>query len=525
MKNAIVILVMFLCGLVFSQENEDSIAVPDVSTAIGSSEVSIEENAVPDFTLIFPDVETDFLLSLDVPEVNDIAESDIEDGTSEKTDTSFSLEGIVGGGYPGYFLGDINVQQYDGDTPFAVQFSHESQNGLGSHLPSDGYTHSETMLFGEMIFPIAELQSLKINANYENSNDGFQNKSPLFYQSSTEVVNANITYGFITKNYWDIGMSATGQWMNRYLGRKTTTSEKSSFDAFALGGIFSFGKNFDVVDFYTIAEYTYLDLSLESSHRINFDIDMAFDIKDNFSIDTSLGLVYEKNLSVPVLVPFSVSLQYSDSSVRAMLSGGMQSDQIDYVQMQKKYPYTNIEDGTSEQASWFSTFDIVTPVFEGVTLMAKVHFESTAFNQGYLLPDYANENTVTGLYNLVVQEKTMFDTDIAFSLNKGLYGFKAGWNASWIDVLPEEDRQELFVSASVTDSDNDWGAQLSVTETLFSDYVPIIDCTAFVRLNTMLQLELQVIDIVKLISQEDRSVSGKYVSNTGFVGLFARLYL
>ncbi len=511
---------------VTAQENLQTIDVPDVSTAIGGESQSIDENAIPDFTLILPEAETDFLLTLELPDENELGEAG-SDAIALEEKSRFSLEGKIGGGYPGYFLGDINITQYNDENPFKVQFSHVTQNGLGRHLPSDGYTKSETFLFGESTFIFNEQYSLQVSAQYETGSTGFQNNSPLFYLSSNQDVRANAQFDIVTQGNWQIGLFADADLMNRFLGHKTDTplSITTNSNAFGLDAGISFGKVFEPLSFASSFAYNFFSLDESLANRIDLDIGFLIPMGEYLKLDSSIGLVYEESLNVPVLVPFSLAFNYIAPSFEASISGGMTSEQINYADLQKKYPFTHIAKGISERAQWYSSIDMNVPFTNASGFSLVANFEKTAFSHGYILPDYENENSASGLYEFIEKDMILLDTDISATTSIGVFGFLAGWRASWLDVLPEENAHEVYVSASATSDKNDWGAQFTIVESFFGDYVPNFGLTAFFNVSPVLQLELQLEDFVKLVTGADRTFAGKYVTNSSFVGLFARLYL
>ncbi len=529
-KNVTFICFLILCvNVLTSQEVNDNeiIAVPDVSTAIGADAATIDTNAIPDFTTILPEPETDFLLTLELPDdagingENENAILDIIDASS------FSVEGVVGGGFPGYFLGDIHVTQFSETNPFTIQFSHLSQNGLGKNPPSNGYTHSETVLFGDTTLFFNDTISLDMSAEYETNSNGFQSKSPLFYLSANQFVDANLTLDILTKSFWNIGIFVGGSWNDSYLGHKASVPDDidTSTDALGIAGGFIFAKEFEKLSFHSSVSHNYASINSDGVHRMALDVFANIALQESLGLITSLGIVYEENLHVPVLVPFTLGLDYSIPSIKINVLGGMTSERIALSEVQKKYPFTHPITEVGERAQWFSEIGIDMPVFEAASFSAGAYFEKTAFNQGYLLPNYDYENIVTGLYEIGVEDVLRLDTNLGLSFPVGAFSLLTGWDAKWIDILPEENAHEIFVSASFTPENSIWGAQLSVVESFFEDYVPNISFSAFASLSSSFQLELRLEDFVKLVTSEDRTYAGKYVTNSGFVGLFARLYL
>ncbi len=532
LKKSFLVLVCFFCiHIVFLQEIIDEVPqeidLPDVSTAIGAGESTIDEESIPDFTVILPEVETDFLLTLDLP--RETIEDDVAIASEKEESTSMSLEGLVAGGYPGYFLADIGISQYDEKNPFAINFSHFSQNGFGSHSASDGYTKNDTSLTGQATVYSDDIYSLQLEGSYEQGSTGLQNKSPLFYESANTDIEGELVFSIFFPSQWRLSFLGGGEWANRYLGLlKDSASDIQKNGTYSdARAEFSFGKKFTNVDFNLGTEYQYSSLDEKSAHRVSFLTDIQYEISEKLFISGDIGVIYEEKLNIPVLVPFSVLVGYTVPNIDFDFSFGMKSAQADYAYLQERYPFVQFPQEIHEEASWFALLDTSVPLFTNSVLNAKMHFQNTAFNQGIYQPVYedAFRNAETGLYLIQILDMQTLDTDVSYGLSEGIFGVLAGWSASWLDVLPEENEHEVYVSASVTSKDNNVGAQLTVTEAFFTDYTPIIDLKAFATVTPELQLEIQVNDLAKLVTGSDRNYAGNYVTDTGFIGLFARLYL
>ncbi len=529
-KNIAIFLVLQGCHFIFSQDsNSDdtqSIDIPDVSTAIGSEGSMVDVQAVPDFTLILPEPDEDFLLTLNLP-ADDIQNYTNEDGEPLTENENFAIDGIVGGGYPGYFLSDINVSQYNAISPFKIHFSHTSQNGLGTFLASEGYTQSNTLLLGETELFFNDQYSLTLNAQYETSNKGFQNKSPQFYLSANQFVHAHSLFEIHTHSGWNYGLSVTGEWQNRYLGKKTDiqTNVPSNIDAFGVGAQLFFSKDFSQLAVNAKTEYRYFMLNEKDSHRMDAELHSSVSFNEANKLNAAVGIVYEEDLHVPVLVPFSILFYTLTPKIDFSFAGGMRSEQIDYNKIYNNYPFTNTTEGIYETSQWYSEMHLTKPVSGSSLLHATISFEQTAFGHGYLLPDYEIEDHVTGLYDLTIEDVLLFNTNVGFSTNWGMVGFFAGWDASWIDVLPGENSHELYAIASISSKEGLWGTQLSLTEAFFEDAVPNIGVEGFFSLSSAVQFEIVLHDFVKLVTGSNRQYAGKYVVDSGYVGLFARFFL
>ncbi len=341
-----------------SQENnekEESIAIPDVSTAIDLESASIEEDAIPDFTQILPVTETDFLLTLDLPEISGALDIPVEEEDKKQNDEFFFIEGVVGGGFPGFFLGDLFLTGYNKTNPFSIQFSHFSQTGLGSHRASDGYTQSNTSLSGETAIHFNDMYSLKVKSGYEQASVGLQNKSPLFYQSVHNGINGKAMFSVEFPSLWHIHMSVGGEWANRYLGllNENVTMEQESGIYYDTNVGFSFGKDLSRIDFDVLTEYQYSMLDKLYAHRVFLNANIESYLTEELLLGGDIGLLYEKNVSVPVLLPFSIFIDYNTSSLDINFSLGMSSTQVDYANIQKKYPFAMFPQTIHEEATWF----------------------------------------------------------------------------------------------------------------------------------------------------------------------------
>ena len=166
-----------------TQSTEEDIQIPDVSTTIEGGTSSLDPQAVPDFTLILPQADPDYLLSVKLPETADSAAGAASSASSFKT-SNLGLEGVIGAGFPGFFVGKFSLFQNTGKHPFGIRFSHTAQNGLGSYSASDGYNKTDTALSADGRFLFSGERELAFAFGYDTSTDGLQKQSPLFYNTS-----------------------------------------------------------------------------------------------------------------------------------------------------------------------------------------------------------------------------------------------------------------------------------------------------------------------------------------------------
>src|SRR5574344_1671589 len=199
---AVIQLVLLLNPVAAEETKEDKITLPDVTTVVSGDSLTAGKNAVPDFSDVVPDLADG---TAPLPELPD-AQSDEVSNEPEADLTSTSnrnvyAEGLIGGGYPGFFSGDFSVYKSSGDNPFRLRFSHESANGYGAHEAADGFFDSTTELSGnkQITFKNAVLN---FGAAYNTITNGMQSLSPCFFDNTQQNVNSmnsitwKLPYGF-----------------------------------------------------------------------------------------------------------------------------------------------------------------------------------------------------------------------------------------------------------------------------------------------------------------------------------------
>lgn len=102
----------------------------------------------------------------------------------------FFAQGLVGGGFPGDFIGDFSVYKSIGENPFKIEFSHLSKNGYGKHKAGDGFFNSSTRLFAEKTIT-AKSTDFVIGGEYKKNEIGLQSVSPFFYDLNSQEAFGN----------------------------------------------------------------------------------------------------------------------------------------------------------------------------------------------------------------------------------------------------------------------------------------------------------------------------------------------
>lgn len=531
-KLLLCISILFILPYIFSQtteENVDTINLPDLSTTIAGEDVFVDEDAVPDFTLILPESEPDFLLSVEFPEV-EISEPTItdDDNLDNTLFRDIGLQGIFGGGYPGYFLGEFSVFQKTGNYPFEIKFLHETQNGFGDNTASEKFSKTVTSLYGYQRLSFAEKYTFDIRAWYNTGATDLQGKSPLFHNISYQFRGINTQFSIVLPLSWKIYFYADGKIMEQnpdFIGTPLAgIKTDSDFYMAKLWFLLDWNPPFMTLFFDGLYSYSYLDTQKKFlSHRLNFSANTIVPVNEMFSFTGHLGVVYTKDLPIPVLIPFSIFADFIHPSINLSISGGMKTEQSNIDDLQKRYPFVHFQDGIFEESEWFALIDSSLQFLENFTFNGRLNFEYTAFNQGKLLPNYTNKNITTGIYNSSLQNLLIFDSDFSILGEFGMFNFLLGWNALWLDVIPGEHAQEVYFTGSIVSETNLWGVQIGISEVFSNNYIPSISASAFYTITSFLQVELQLEDAIKLFTNKGRTYAGDFVTNIGSVALFVKL--
>ena len=151
-KNTIILAIftaIFTGGILFSQETEelDEISLPDVSTVISGGAPKVGKSAISDFSDVLPssDSETeDFIPRL--PETSETGTLNSDAVLKTSPEKSIYVEGLAGGGFPGFIAGNFKIYRETGLSPFVVEFGHESANGYSGRNLSSAYSDLEKFI-------------------------------------------------------------------------------------------------------------------------------------------------------------------------------------------------------------------------------------------------------------------------------------------------------------------------------------------------------------------------------------------
>ena len=116
-KSVLILCSLSFAGFVFAQ----NIELPEVTTVISGETEKAEADALPDFSDVLstkPVSAGSGGVEPVLPEVETTENTEIATGKTIVTDKSVYAEGLLGGGYPTLFKGDIAVFRNVGESPF-----------------------------------------------------------------------------------------------------------------------------------------------------------------------------------------------------------------------------------------------------------------------------------------------------------------------------------------------------------------------------------------------------------------------
>lgn len=515
-----------------TQSTEEDIQIPDVSTTIEGGTSSLDSQAVPDFTLILPQADPDYLLSVKLPETADSTAGAASSASSFKT-SNLGLEGVIGAGFPGFFVGKFSLFQNTGKHPFGIRFSHTAQNGLGSYSASDGYNKTDTALSADGRFLFSGERELAFAFGYDTSTDGLQKQSPLFYNTSRQSVDGSVFFTAALPSDWEASVGAQTVHAKRFPGYIASVPAGADVSAHSVFGDFQTGFHWKP-HFLTLGfdgSYRWLFVQADQTddkkiiNRGSFYTDISGTVKEKWTLGASAGFVFADNIKLPILVPFSLNLMYKKPELTIKTSGGMRTVQSDFAALYKRYPFVHFGADAAEQADWFAEVEAAFPFAQTFAFNGGISFSKTAFSHGALLPDYGSKHILSGLYTSHTKDLLRLDTNTEISSQFGIWGIAASWKGSWLDVIPGEDIHAIGVSGTISPEKGKWGAQAGITECFGIDYTPVLSASAYYRFVPEFRIELELKDMIKLFSGGVRRKAGDFITDSGTVALFAKLFL
>jgi len=554
MKKLLMICLTCLLSMgLFAQqtENEDEIELPEVTTVISGSSMKAGKDSVPDYRKIIPDEKT---AGIQLPELDGNKTPDnggVNYSRESSQEKNIYAEGQAGGGYPFYFLGDFSIYRATGNSPFAIDFKHESVEGFADKDAENGYFTRDTSISARKAFNSAKGRH-SLAGSYKTSDDGLQSAS----SKMNDQVKHTISFDGSSLWKFDNGMSlsygAESNWYNRYSGlykdcvvddADTVQSETSVFYAAPFFGVGyskgSFGMNFKMS--YALQLNLGEDDSFikpegssseYSSHRGKFEIGTKWEVPLVTLYANAAAVVGTAIGSENVIVPFTLGTDWrinafaSERLLVVKVEGGLSSYQETVQNLENKYKYSFASCIPVETTDWYGKAAASIPLKDVLTIGGLCEFRKTAFENGVWSADYDGTKTSEyALYVMTPEEMTQFNTAASVEFSWKNFKFTGLWDAYWKDVPALKDKQNITATALYQGPDARWNALGYAAFGLGedADAVPDLGFNAAYRVSPSIRLALEVNDIVKLFTAETRDYGhSSYAQKSGNVALLVK---
>ena len=533
MKKIIFAITTFLMlGAVYAQKaDEQEIELPDVTTVISGGALTAGKDAIPDYKDILPDSSTS---AVELPDLGTVDDSEVKANARMQTqsDKDVFAEGRIGGGFPLTFTGNFSIYRTTGNSPFEINFNHESYEGLGGNKAQDGYFLRTTGVSALKEFNSATARN-KLSATYVTGNNGLQLNSPSF----TDEVQHSIVLDYDGNKSFKNGMFIAGGAGGSVYNRYGTTYKGAADTAYAfetsaktlwLNPNFGFGwMNNKFLIGFDAAYSTELNLkasdslekaphasSAESVHRGQFTINTSY-TADHADIWAKAAAVIGNSIGDNrVIVPFALGTHLAffegkDSlPVTLALEGGCDSIQNRIDLLESKYRWSVAACLPVETTDWYGKAKLTLPVQTSFNIAAAAEYRKTAFDNGiwYAGYDEAGAELNSGYYALVCGKRTDFNTSVEFTAVVKDFKLTGRWNAFWMDVPVLEVPHSLEAGIFYQESSARWSAGASIKQAMGedADAMPDLSADVAVKASKSIRLALELNDVIKLVTNKTR---------------------
>ena len=547
MKKNLILVIAWLGFVAYAQNSEEEqIQLPELTTTVSGDTVVAGKDAVPDFSKVVPSAgeEKNIMPRLPGERISG------EDGDGEPEASFLAGEhknvyaqGLVGGGFPGDFIGDFSVYKASETDPFRIEFSHFSRNGYGKNPAGKGYFDNGTKLYAEKTFQ-AISSDFTVSGKYDRSGTGLQERSSCFYDMNSQKVCGNLIFDHV---FSDTGFEFYSEsecyWFNRYTGINNE------------GKYLKQEQDIDVIHMDPGFVFSWYNQGFSAAFECNFQIESILgslemvDTKRIFRVDGALVTGFENDIVTAFaqggiaggnkigdgrsIVPsFStgaeVRVKFGEAERNFVigLNGGLRSKHEELSVLERTYKFAQLTTLTDETSDWFVNSKIVIPMFETVSLNGNVEFKKTAFDNGVWEAAYSSRKE-SGLYGIAPVDRTLFTTDAGLSFKMGVFTMRGGWRAHWKHVPSNEYEHTVETSISYDSENEKWGFSAGAVESIddSSDKCPNIKGSIYCNVKNVMKLSLEIDDAVKLISRKERKyVDSEYLARAGSVTFLAKFF-
>ncbi len=509
-----------------------NIELPEVTTVISGETEKAGADTLPDFSdvLKLPSGSGD--LRPELPEEESADNTDIAAGKTKPVEKSVYAEGLIGGGYPAFFTGNISVARTIGASPFKFSFEHDSASGYALHSLTDGYSDRTTRLSIEKQYKKNRFEWGAFGS-YKSASDGLQGN--LVYDDSKigllnrDFYNAggNVSYSFA--NGFSLGTSAGADFYNRYADTACPLVQTVTYFSLAPSAFVRWqGHGFDTgftADYDYDTEFSE-NIVFPSSHRAKFMLDLQWK-NDIIKLYGNASAVVGKNImDESVIVPFTVGVEssfpvyFANRRVSISAEGGIDSYKPQAYKLEEKYKFTNLNWNPTEVSEWYGKFNLSIPLKDTFTGTAGVEYRQTAYENGRWQPDYEANIPV---YTYSLKEYKGLSTDFGLTYHQGILGISGSWHSNWMDVAVGENTQTVKIDVNIQDENSKWGADVNVTLPINAEMeTPVVNAEGFVCVTQSVRAVLSLSDLIKLYKGETRTYAGMYEGRGGSAALLLK---
>jgi hypothetical protein len=527
-------------------ESDTSVYVPDLKTDVEGSTLKASENDLPDFSTIITIDNKSNDIKIVMPSSSQSDKENLIENEKREMERTFAIEGLIGATYPLGFDGNFCIYTIYGQNPFKIDFKHTSMNGYANNNLSSGYNDRLTSALIEKEFNLNEAQ-IKIGASFYDQGNGLQNKSVNISDINKEIGNVfgninlefpngfflytgvdgevydrfstimNYTSSVIVQNPWISNNVMISLSPNVYVGRKIDQfvfGVKADYD-------FEYNINNSISEIY----------ELNTGNRLNRgEFTLISEWKNDFSkLFANVSLVIGDHIGQnSFIIPFTIGVNFdfpvyfSTKKMDFKVEGGVKSVHNLVSDLEKKYDFSAISIIPYETSNIYLKGNLFVPIINTMELKLDVDYEKTLYGNGEWYPDYDISNMKNGLYTYTMKEQHILKTDLRFSILYKLFLFNVDWKANWLDC-PILEEYNTFLLETGLKSDN-WGLTGSIEYSPAAyDSMPNIGVASFIKVNSKIQLNVSLDDLVKLFKGEKRSFQKYYAARGGSVNVSAKI--
>lgn len=476
-------------------------------------------------------------------EISDEAASDFEPVAdfSLLPETTATVRGSAGGGFPGDFFGDFSVSGGTEENPFAVSFSHSSRNGFGTHEAADGYFCTATLFSAEKTVSAGAF-SVTAGGAYRRNGTGLQDRSPCFFDVQSQNVSGTV---FVKRNFsggFSVRAGTGGAWYSRYAGIRGDGGSYSRHEkkagVFLLepeaefswkGSRFWAGANSRMS--LEAAAGSFVSSGTEQIFRADASVfaGLRAGIAE-ISVQGGAACGNETGSKSGFIPFFSAGIMFQEEeragaqSFSAELRGGLDSRLALFSETEERFAFSALGTLPGETTDWFAAARVQLPVPGGFSVCAKTCFRKTAFGNGAWEADYRRKSEA-GLFSLRERERTLFTTGAELCYFWNSFTFGIGWNENWIHVPSDEFRASVDGSLSFSSEDGKLGFCVCAQEFIssVSDKWPVLGGGVQYAFSPSFSASVSLRDMLKLFSGKDREyMETGYLVRAGSAEILAR---